>query len=313
MMVKAHAPRNNSGLFRLLLFSFSFLLLGACKDKDTFDEEGQKVTDQKRIQDYLNKNNLTASQTASGLNYIITDPGTGSDLKAGDVVSAHYRGFFRNGEEFDNSFAAGSPFTLRLGAHLPEAIPGFEEGLMLMKSGGKATIFIPSHLAYGREGQGSIEPNTILAFDLELATPSTIRDIDTRIIQRYFTANNLTTAAPTDSGAYLVQTAAGTGPLARINDEVAVHYRGKFLSGRVFEETASASPKILKIGAGTMPKGFEDGLRKLRPGGKATLIVPSVIGYGPAGVSTPLPGVNRYLPIPPYSVLLYEVELVAIR
>lgn len=311
-MKTAHAYLNNSSLNRLLLLSFSLMFLLACnKDKDTFDAEAQKAVDQNRIQEYLTANNLTANQTASGLNYIITDPGTGADLKAGDVVSVHYRGFFLDGTDFDNSFNTGSPFTLRLGAR--EAIPGFDEGLTLLKSGSKATLFIPSHLAYGREGQSSIGPNTNLGFEVELVNPTTTQEIDTRIINNYFTSNNITTAIPTDSGAYYVPTTAGTGPLAKINDEVAVHYRGKFLSGEVFEETAAATPKILKIGAGTLPKGFEDGLRNMSPGGKATLVVPSYLGYGAAGVSTTLPGVNRYMPISPYTVLTYEVELVAIK
>jgi FKBP-type peptidyl-prolyl cis-trans isomerase len=311
-MMIPHSFSINSSPFRLLLFSLALVFLGACRDKDTFDAEAQKALDQSRIQEYLTANNLTATQTASGLNYIITDPGTGADLKAGDVVSVHYRGFFLDGTDFDNSFVKGSPFTLRLGNR--EAIPGFDEGLLQLKSGGKAILLIPSHQAYGREGQGSIQPNTNLAFEVELVTPTNSREIDNRIIQRFFTANNITTATPTDSGAFFVSTTAGTtGAFAKKNDEVAVHYRGKFLSGQVFEETAPASPKILTIGAGSLTKGFEDGLRKMRPGDKATLVVPAMLGYGPTGVATTLPGVSRYMAIPPYAVLLYEVELVAIR
>jgi FKBP-type peptidyl-prolyl cis-trans isomerase len=94
--------------------------------------------------------------------------GNGVKPVMGNKVAIHYFGYFVDGISFDNSYQRGKPFKFKLGAG--QVIPGLEQGVMKMKVGEKATIVIPSPLAYGEEGmpQAKIAPATTLVFDVEL-------------------------------------------------------------------------------------------------------------------------------------------------
>jgi FKBP-type peptidyl-prolyl cis-trans isomerase FkpA len=129
------------------------------------DAKKQKGTDDKAIQDYLAKNNIKAEKSESGLYYQVMDPGTGAALNVGDSVSLHYTGTFLDGKVFDSSRESGKPFTIAAGTG--GVVPGFDEGVMKLKQGGKAKLFIPSALAYGAQGGGPIPPNSVLIFDIE--------------------------------------------------------------------------------------------------------------------------------------------------
>jgi peptidylprolyl isomerase len=106
-------------------------------------------------------------KTASGLEYIEVEAGTGAQAEAGKTVSVHYTGKFQDGKVFDSSVARGEPITFRLG--VGQVIKGWDEGIALMKVGGKAQLVIPSALGYGERGAGGvIPPNATLVFDVEL-------------------------------------------------------------------------------------------------------------------------------------------------
>ncbi len=86
----------------------------------------------------------------------------------GDTVTVHYTGFFEDGTIFDSSIDRDSPFTFTIGEGM--VIRGWEEGLIGMMVGGKRKLIIPPHMAYGEYGtmDGSIPPNAILVFEIEL-------------------------------------------------------------------------------------------------------------------------------------------------
>ena len=129
----------------------------------------QKAVDEKVIQDYLAKNNLTAKaqHTASGLYYVDEVVGTGETPSQGDNVKVHYTGKLLDGKVFDSSKNTGKPIDFQVGVGM--VIPGWEEGIMMMKKGGKRTLIIPSGLAYGVDGSpGAIPGNSVLLFDVEL-------------------------------------------------------------------------------------------------------------------------------------------------
>lgn len=106
-------------------------------------------------------------KTDSGLQYIETEAGHGASPKRGQQVSVHYIGRLENGKEFDNSVKRGQPIEFLLGTG--QVIPGWDEGIGLMKVGGKATLIIPADLGYGERGAGGvIPPNATLIFDVEL-------------------------------------------------------------------------------------------------------------------------------------------------
>lgn len=103
--------------------------------------------------------------TASGLQYIVEKEGTGKQPKATDNVTVHYTGRLLNGKVFDSSVSRGEPATFPLN----RVIPGWTEGLQLMKEGAKYVFFIPSDLAYGPHGAGNdIPPHSTLIFEVEL-------------------------------------------------------------------------------------------------------------------------------------------------
>lgn len=103
--------------------------------------------------------------TASGLQYKVTQPGTGKKPAATSVVTVHYTGKLLDGKVFDSSVERGEPIEFPLN----QVIPGWTEGLQLMKEGEKATLYIPSQLAYGEQGvPGTIPANSTLVFDVEL-------------------------------------------------------------------------------------------------------------------------------------------------
>ena len=103
--------------------------------------------------------------TKSGLQYKTIQEGTGKSPKASSTVKVHYTGKLVNGTVFDSSVQHGQPIEFALN----QVIPGWTEGLQLMKEGGKATLYIPANLAYGSQGiPGIIPPNSPLIFDIEL-------------------------------------------------------------------------------------------------------------------------------------------------
>jgi FKBP-type peptidyl-prolyl cis-trans isomerase len=100
-------------------------------------------------------------KTPSNLEYVLLEMGGGAQINKGDRIPTNYYGVLKTtGEMFDNSYSRGgaTPFTVG------QMIPGFDEGLMLLKRGSKCIFFIPSVLGYGENAAGSIPPNSDLVF-----------------------------------------------------------------------------------------------------------------------------------------------------
>jgi peptidyl-prolyl cis-trans isomerase A (cyclophilin A) len=109
-----------------------------------------------------------AKQSTSGLVYIIEQEGQGEAIVKGAPVSLHYAGTFRrDGDKFDSSYDRGQPMDFQF--QVNRMIPGFEEGIAMLKKGGKAKLIIPYYQAYGANGRpGAIPPYSDLVFDIEI-------------------------------------------------------------------------------------------------------------------------------------------------
>ncbi|SGZ01413.1 Peptidylprolyl isomerase FKBP-type [Moritella viscosa] len=103
--------------------------------------------------------------TASGLQSKVLTEGTGTEHPTGrSNVTVHYHGTLLDGTVFDSSVQRGEPITFGLN----QVIPGWTEGVQLMVVGEKRRFFIPSRLAYGNRGAGSIQAGSTLIFEVEL-------------------------------------------------------------------------------------------------------------------------------------------------
>lgn len=146
--------------------------------------KAQAAKDEALIDEYLAKNNITTQKTESGLRYVITQPGKGENGKSGQYAKMGYVGYTLEGKYFDASdravaiekgfynpqrdqFAPYAPYDVTIDRS--QVIMGWHEALKLMNKGSKATIYIPSGLAYGPQRKSDIiKENQVLVFDLEV-------------------------------------------------------------------------------------------------------------------------------------------------
>ena len=142
----------------LSIITLIIINLTACKDMAKKEIEDRNS--------YLQENNITEEPQQSGLYYVETVAGTGDAPIIGKTVKVHYEGKYLNGKVFDSSFERNEPIEFQLG--VGQVIKGWDEGISLMKKGGKATLVIPSHLGYGPNDYGPIPGYSTLVFTVEL-------------------------------------------------------------------------------------------------------------------------------------------------
>ncbi|HUH28030.1 FKBP-type peptidyl-prolyl cis-trans isomerase [Gelidibacter sp.] len=143
-----------------VLLVLVFASLTACNKSD--DNVDYKEKNNEEIIAYINKNNLDAQKSDSGLYYIIDELGSGEQPVASSKVTVAYKGYFLDGKTFDQSDANGISFGLQ------QVIKGWTEGITYFKEGGKGKLLIPSHLGYGPKGRPGIPGGSVLIFDIHL-------------------------------------------------------------------------------------------------------------------------------------------------
>ncbi|NJL75797.1 MAG: peptidylprolyl isomerase [Saprospiraceae bacterium] len=147
----------------LVLFSLLFLFgCSSSEEEEVVSFEEQLEIDLDIIAKFLKDNNLVAQSTASGLHYIIDTEGSGEFPTIQSNVTVNYKGYFVNGDIFDQTTTRPATFPLN------GVIAGWQEGIPLFKKGGKGRLIIPSYLGYGSNRQNGIPRNSVLVFDIEL-------------------------------------------------------------------------------------------------------------------------------------------------
>ena len=109
-----------------------------------------------------------ARKSASGLNWVVRSPGTGTETPGvGQEVICHYDGRLLNGTPFDSSYRRGVPFTFRLSSG--GVIKGWDEAFLTMHKGERRTLIVPPWLGYGDKGRlPTIPGKATLVFEVEL-------------------------------------------------------------------------------------------------------------------------------------------------
>ena len=133
--------------------------------KNNYPEETERAYAE--MQQYFALNHISATPTASGLYYVMTEEGNGEMPAKGDKVKVHYTGKLLDGKVFDSSIERGEPIEVPIG--MGYVIPGWDEGIMMMSKGEKGVLYIPYYLGYGDRGAGAdIPPFANLIFEVEL-------------------------------------------------------------------------------------------------------------------------------------------------
>ena len=267
---------------------------------------GMQMAEDSVLQVYLKGKNITTKPSETGLIYEDTKIGLGPLAKKGDQVTVNFSILMLDETEIFSTQQQGEPVFFELGQ--PFDTQGMDEALLKMREGGKARIIMPSNIAFGEQGRGNIiPPYTTLISDIELVEIKTKKEYsdeqqggETGIIKKYLKDNGIS-ASPTASGLYYVEREKGSGPAPQTGDKVKVWYTGKLVDGTVFDASENrGQPYEFALGQGRVIKGWDEGIALMKQGGKATLIIPSKLGYGERGSG------QR---IPPFSPLVFEVEL----
>jgi peptidylprolyl isomerase len=230
--------------------------------------------------------------TESGLRYIEIEEGTGLQAQAGDAVEVHYTGTLEDGYKFDSSLDRGQPLPFVVG--MGQMIPGFDEGVALMKEGGKARLAIPPELGYGNQQKGDIPANSTLIFEIELLSlqrpesPTEVDESDYEVTEsglKYYDFTVGEGASPED-GASIMDFAIWVlngMPLGNSQDQ--------------------GQPLIAILGSGSLLPGWEEGVSTMKVGGKRQMVIPPELAFGEEGAGET---------VPPNSTLIVEVELLTV-
>lgn len=197
-----------------------------------------------------------------------------------------------------------------------------EHALFKLREGDSATIVLNAELFFKeylhQSLPGNLNRNDDIFIDLRLCQLIDVNDykayqdslesssdpeiVEFQLLNEYL-ANIDTTGLQHQDGIYYKEVQAGKGSSPSSGKQVALNYIGYFISGQQFDATTPEEPAIFKIGKKEhLLPGMEIGVRLMRPGGRAKIIIPSHLAYGSAGSSSGI--------VPPYTTLIYEVELI---
>jgi FKBP-type peptidyl-prolyl cis-trans isomerase len=243
------------------------------------------------------KRTKARTRTESGLEYHDVIEGKGEPPTAGQTCVVHYTGWLwehgARGKQFDTSKEGdrsevdrGAPYTFHVGKG--EVIPGWDEGVLSMKAGGKRELLIPANLAFGERGAGGvIPPNATLCYEVEL----------------------LEVWKRTDSGLEYFDEREGTGAEPRTGQTCVIHSTGWLwrwnAKGKKLDSTLDRDePFSFSLGHSEVLRGRDEGVATMRVGGKRKLLIPPELGYGDTGKGPD---------VPPKTTLYFVVELLKVR
>ncbi len=289
--------------------SICFAIAGCNQDADVPDELSRWYEEVSIIENQLAADGLVAEKDPeTGISMVITKLGTGLPAQLTHTMDVDYVGRrFEDKVQFD----AGNTKL-----KLSDYIPGWRTAFSKLPKGTEAKIIIPSLFGYGSTGSGGgIPPNTILEFDVKFnkATPPNAElqrlAMDTVAIDTYLT-NKSIDAVKDSTGLRYVITTPGIGPTATWFDRLTIKYSIKLLSDdtRALVTLERAPSENYYSRPIDYIHGMMIGLQKLSIGSKATLYIPSPLGFGGVEISDGTTGAT----VPANSNIIVEVEVIDI-
>jgi FKBP-type peptidyl-prolyl cis-trans isomerase FkpA len=296
-----------------LVIVLAAMIFSAC-DKEY---AGINEIDETNIQSYIKANNLSMIKhtfnDTSSFYYQIVIQGKGAAVKYSDIVPLVF-----TIRTLDGSFNSTDTFAVsqRYGAQKQflgylERQRGYPDPLrigvveLLKNRGGKIRLIIPSKLAYGRNGAGSIPGNASLDYTVSVLNEPGIPVYDDISIQKYLQANSLTGFTKTTSGIYYKIGTPGTGSPITIDSTLTIESTGKFLNGFTFQTNTPFSTKL-----SSLIKGWQEVVPLLKEGGVIRVIIPSTKAYGLYGK---LDDYDGSVSIPPVSCLDFDIKVTEVK
>ena len=276
-----------------LIIVFALLIgLSGCMDSDNTDDTAKVKENEVAIENYLKTDSLgsKAIRDSSGLYYITRKANpNGEVVKIGDAVTVKLNGYLLDGKKVLN-IEKDSSYTFPANGYVTP-LPGLERSIFLMKSGEKATFFLPFYLAFGSYERVNIPAYSPIRLEVELLKTRT----EAQQIEDFIAKKGYTKVERHPGNLIIIRTNTATGDTTKSGVSVEVKYVGRLLDETKFDEGTST---FLTGSANTIP-GFDRALRKLRKNEKAIIIFPSSLGYGKSGRDKILP----------YAPLQFEVEI----
>ncbi len=266
----------------------------------------------------------------NGLQYFFYEDKEGEKAKVGDFLTLNFIYKTDKDSVLRNTWKDGTP--IQVIVQSPSFKGGLEEGLQMLSEGDSVTfkmsadsLFKKTFMAPRPDFIDSASKITFImkvlkvqnkeAFEKDQASMMEERrkkmesqmanqkGIDEKLITDYLAAKGLA-AQKTESGVYYVITKAGKGVKPTPGSMVQVNYVGKLLSGAEFDSSVGKDPLEFAIGEGQVIPGWDEGISLLNEGSKATILIPSQLGYGPMAMGDKIPA---------SSVLLFDVELLKVK
>lgn len=284
--------------------------------------EQMKQQEQEALKAYLAEKNITSAPLESGLYYMEQVKGKGPKPQPGDVLKVKLSVAMLGGMPLFSNFDK-EPMEIEYGQ--PFDTKGFDEALGYLVKGTKASLIVPSHIAFDSMGRSQmIPPYATMLYDVELVDikPKAVVEKERAELQKkeaesaqqakqsesakisaYIKKNNIT-VSPTASGLYYIENVKGTGKSPVSGKSVKVNYTLYNINGDKLQSSLdSGTPFTFVVGLGNVIQGWDEGIMLMKEGGKARLLIPSSLGYG---------DVARSAEIPAYSPLVFDIELLEV-
>ncbi len=264
----------------------------------------------------------------NGLHYhFFNQDKEGTKVQIGDGLLLYYALYRQDSDSLigdsKESSKDGSGY-VQFGVSQPTFKGSFEDGLLMMSKGDSAAFIISADSFFLKTNRMNelpkgIKPGSFLKGIFALKEIRTKKELEENqkkqmaeiekernnymmlekpLLDKFLKENKINTK-PTSSGLYYVEIKKGTGASPKPTDIVKVHYTGKFLDGKIFDSSIDRGEPI-EFPLNQVIKGWTEGLQLMKKGGKARLILPSIIAYGPNGSQS----------IHPYAPLSFDVELI---